>query len=131
MKILVFIRLEQLRSLLRNSNNSLKRRLIAFLLLFLLCIISISTRKPLIYLAIPCILIFLLHTFRNDFDLLKKMGLSVYKIVLTEYLILSLPYLIAGIVFHHSLGVIFLIIYILILPTTHPKRLVHIKQFFN
>jgi hypothetical protein len=122
MRTLVYIRVEQLKSLFSNRGTSGMRRFILFVLAFLLCIISIWTLSQFIYMALACALLLILHLFRNDFRLLKKLGFSVYTIILFEYLILAFPFIFAGIILHHPSGIALLLAFILLLPLTHPPR---------
>jgi hypothetical protein len=71
-----------------------------FILLFLISMCSIISGKSGIYLTIPGILLLILHSVRNDYYLLKKTGLSAYTIMLIEYLLLTLPNLVANLKYH-------------------------------
>lgn len=124
MKILLFIRAEQFRALLRNRGKSKKILALMFILLFLISMCSIISGKSGIYLTIPGILLLILHSVRNDYYLLKKTGLSAYTIMLIEYLLLTLPNLVAGILNMHFTGVILLSAFIIILPLISGRQLI-------
>jgi hypothetical protein len=131
MKVLVYIRVEQLKSLLKDPYNPRMYRFVPFVLLFIVCALTIWTHNPMIYFIIHFIFLLLIHVFRNDYKLLKKMGLSVYTIIFTEYFCLSLPVITAGIVFQQPIGIAILMTYLLLLPCTQPDRLFHFRHFFN
>lgn len=120
MKTLVFIRVQQLKFLIRHARFDQKLRLIVILVLFLISLLLTCTKNPFVYLLFPTILSIAIQHFRNDYLLLKKTGLTIHIAIFLEYLMLSSPFIIAGIVFRHSMAVIVFIFYLAILPHVYP-----------
>ena len=120
MKTLVFIRLQQIKFLIRHSRFDQKLRLTVILILFMISLFLTRTKNPFIYLLFPTIFAIVIQHFRKDYFLLQKTGLSIYTAIFIEYLILSSPFIIAGIVFGHTGAIAVFILFLAILPHVYP-----------
>ncbi len=120
MKTLVFIRLQQIKFLIRHARFDQKIRLIVIMVLFFISLLLICTKNPFIYLIFPAIFSIAIQHFRKDYFLLKKTGLSIHIAIFIEYLILSSPFIIAGIVFKHTMAVTVFVFFLAILPHVYP-----------
>lgn len=120
MKTLVFIRLQQIKFLIRHSRFDQKLRMIVIVILFLISLLLTCTKDPVIYLIFPTIFSISIQHFRKDYLLLKKTGLTIQMAIFFEYLILSSPFIIAGIIFKHTMAVTVFVFYLAILPHVYP-----------
>ncbi len=120
MKILIFIRLQQLKFLVRHSRSDQKFRLIMVLFLFLISLVLTLTKNPIIYLTFPTAFAIIVQHYRKDYLLLKKTGLLIQITIFIEYFIISLPFIIAGIIFKHLMSITVYILFLAILPHVYP-----------
>jgi hypothetical protein len=79
-----------------------------------------STKNPFIYLIFPAILAMVIQHFRKDYLLLKKTGLYIHTAIFIEYIIISSPFIIAGIIFKQAMAVSIFVIFLAILPHVYP-----------
>jgi len=120
MKTLVFIRLQQIKFLLKHSRLNQKLRLLAIAILFLLSLVLTCTKNPFIYLLFPTVFIIAIQHNRKDFLLLKKTGLFVHTTIFIEYLVLTFPFLLAGVILGHIMSILIFIVFLLVLPYVYP-----------
>jgi lysylphosphatidylglycerol synthetase-like protein (DUF2156 family) len=131
MKILAYIRGEQLKYLLREPQSQQMHRFVIFSLIYLFCLFLLTLENKFIYCFSQCAFLILIHFFRSDYKLLKKMGLPVYAILLTEYMLLSLPGIIIIIFFNHSIGFGILFMFVFLLPGIQSQVLFWLKHLFG
>lgn len=120
MKTLVFIRLQQIKFLIRQSRMDQKLRLLSVIFLFIISVLLTWTKNPAIYFIFPALFSIGIQHFRKDYLLLKKTGLFIHAAIFAEYIILSSPFLIAGIILRHTMAVVIYIIFLAILPHVYP-----------
>jgi hypothetical protein len=78
------------------------------------------TKNPVIYLVFPTALAIIIQHFRKDYFLLKKTGLFIHTTIFFEYLFLSSPFVLAGILFGHTMAIIIFVLFLIILPHVYP-----------
>ncbi len=120
MKILFFIRLQQIKFLLRHSRFDQKLRLIVVIIFFMISLLLTCTKNPFIYLLLPTISAIAIQHFRKDYFLLKKTGLFVHTTIFFEYFILTSPFIITGILFKHNMAIFVFVLFLAILPHVYP-----------
>jgi hypothetical protein len=118
MKALLYIRREQLYRLFRQPLRRKMGSLLIGLVYLFVAIPLVFTNIPLLYLPLPLLIVIVIQILRQDKYLLEKTGLIPGRVILAEYIILSLPFLTAGIIAGHYFPAVLYVIIILILTIT-------------
>ena len=116
MRTLLYIRWQQLRELFINPSLFTKRSYVIAVLLLILFVALLAKKNIHFYMVIPATIALLIHFTRTDQILIKKSGLNLQMVMFTEYLIISVPFIIICL-FHKlfdSIGILLVFLSLLI-----------------
>jgi O-antigen ligase len=102
----------------------------AFIFLFIFSALLGLTALPWLYLSVAALFIVILHLLRSDIELIKKTQLNIPLLMLVEYLMLSIPFLIMGIVQQKTVHVLIYVIFLVCIPYLIPPG-IYVSHKFN
>ena len=94
MRTLLYIRWQQLRELFSRSSLHTNRSYLIAVFLLILLVALLAKKNVHLYLVVPAIISLLIHFTRKDQMLIKKSGLNTQIVMFTEYLLISVPFII-------------------------------------
>ena len=121
MKTLFFIRWMQFLDIYKRYGFRKKLEIFILSIAGLIILLISINRAPYIFYSFPILISIILQINRKDYDLLKKTGLTLHAIFSFEYLMLSVPFLTIAMFQKRFEYVLFLILFLIILPIVNSK----------
>jgi hypothetical protein len=120
-KTLLYIRRIQFHNFFIRACFNKKLGLITLVIGVLAVLLFSLFQAVYVFYSVPILFCLFLQIIRKDYALLKKTDIALHTIYSFEYLILSIPFFLAAILQQRFGYIIFLIVFLFLLPIVNPK----------
>lgn len=131
MKALIYIRVHQVKLMFERDGEMKRKFLIHVIIYFFVALPLVLTKTPLLYLPVPSLILLSISFLRTDVELLKKAGVLPFSIFIFEYLLISMPFLLASLLLGYFYSIAIYSIFIIVLALVSSLKRIQIKQILH